>query len=155
LVSPSTIQRSEHGLDFVNGYTKNVQTPVENVCLKHGGIIDFIWFWSGNKLDSNGNPRGIRVGDDRSGHGTTVKFKVPEGEYIKQIDTYWNYVCTGIQFHYTNDTSSPTFGDPRRGQVFKAAYPDHVLKSVAVYGNTAGIGEFYFGFSPSPKRLFS
>jgi hypothetical protein len=154
-LSQHDIQYNEHGLDFVNGYTKNVQTPVENIYLKYGGIIDYIWFWDGKKRDSNGNLRGIRVGDDRSGHGAPVEFKVPEGEYIQQIDTYWNYVCTGIQFHYTNDTSSAVYGDPNRGQLFRAAFPGHVLKSIAVYGNTAGIGEFYFGFSPSPKRLFS
>jgi hypothetical protein len=155
-ITQHDIQRSDHGLVVANGYTKNVQTPVDKILLKHGDIIDFIWIWSGNKYDPNGTPRGIRVGDDRPGHGVKADIVVPQGEYIKQIDTYWNYVCTGIQFHFTNGTSSQVFGrGSDRGQLFKAAYPDHVLKSIAVYGNAAGIGEMYFGFSPSPKKLFS
>jgi hypothetical protein len=153
-VSQHDIQYSDHGLQFVNGYTKNVQSPVNYILLKHGDILDFILLRdAGPTFDSQGNRRGVKVGNDKGGHKAEIR--VPDGEYIKQIDTYWNYVCTGIQFHYTNGTSSQVFGNPSRGQLFKAAYPDHVLKSIAVYGNNAGIGEFYFGFSPSPKRLFS
>jgi hypothetical protein len=151
-LSQHDIQYNKHGHMFVNGYTKNVWTPVEKILLKHGGIIDFIWIWSGNKYE-NDRPRGIRVGDDRPGHGARADVAVPAGEYIKQVDTYWDYVCRAIQFHFTNGTSSQLFGTG--GNLFKAAYPDHVLKSIAVYGNTAGIGEMYFGFSPSPKKLFS
>jgi hypothetical protein len=80
---------------------------------------------------------------------------VPDGEYIKQVDTYWNYICMGIEFHYTNGASSGIFGsgDDRGKAVFKAAYPDHILRSIAVYGAQAGVSEFYFGFSPNPKTF--
>lgn len=91
------------------------------------------------------------VGNDKG--GAKAEIRVPDGEYIKQIDTYWNYVCVGIQFHYTNDTSTPVYGDKSRGQLFKAAYPDHILRSIAVYGTQAGISEFYFGFSPNSKTF--
>ena len=133
---------------------KNVQSPIKNILLKHGVILDFIMLRDdGPKFDSQGNRRGLMVGNDRG--GTKAEFSVPTAEFITQVDTYWNYACMGIEFHYTNGSSSGVYGNGDPGHhpthVFKAAYPDHVLGSIAVYGTTTGIAEFYFGFSPNPK----
>jgi delta endotoxin, N-terminal domain len=139
------------GGGLVNGL-RTVQSPINYILLKHAAILDFILIRdAGPRFDSQGNLRGLMVGNDKG--GSKAEIRVPDGEYIKQIDTYWNYVCVGIQFHYTNDTSSPVYGDKSRGQLFKAAYPDHILRSIAVYGTQAGVSEFYFGFSPNPKTF--
>ena len=138
---------------LVNGL-RTVQSPINYILLKHAVILDFILLRdAGPAFDPQGNRRGLMVGNDQG--GAKADFRVPDGEYIKQIDTYWNYVCMGIQFHYTNGESSAIFGngDGRGKAVFKAAYPDHILRSIAVYGSRAGISEFYFGFLPNPKTF--
>jgi delta endotoxin, N-terminal domain len=152
-ISLSDYTSAPHFRDLANGLTR-VQSPVRYILLKHGVILDFILLRDGGPpLDGNGNRRGLMVGNDKG--GTKAEIRVPEGEYIKQVDTYWNYTCMGIQFHYTNGAPSAIFGngDGRPKAVFKAAYPDHILQSIAVYGNNEGISEFYFGFLPNPKTF--
>jgi hypothetical protein len=141
------------GGTLVNGL-RTVQSPINYILLKHGVILDFILLRdAGATFDRDGNRRGLMVGNDRGGRKAEIR--VPDGEYIKQIDTYWNYICMGIEFHYTNGASSGIFGngDGRPKVVFKAAYPDHILRSIAVYGTQSGTSEFYFGFSPNPKTF--
>ncbi len=152
-ISLSDYVSMPHFDNLANGTTR-VQSPVRYILLKHGVILDFILLRDGGTVfDGNGNRRGLMVGNDKG--GVKADIHVPEGEYIKQVDTYWNYCCTGIQFHYTNGASSAIFGngDGRPKQVFKAAYPDHILQLIAVYGSTVGISEFYFGFLPNPKTF--
>jgi len=129
---------------------------ITKIVVKEGVILDFIHFhfdwgrsqkWVGNSLG-----------------GTMRTATVPDGENIRQVSTFWNYTCMGIEFHYTNGTSSGVFGrkeqSPRPVAVHEASYPDHILTSVAVYGlpspeyrnaSASGISEIYFGFSPDPR----
>jgi hypothetical protein len=137
---------------LVNGL-RTVQSPINYILLKHSVVLDFILLRdAGPRFDPQGNRRGLMAGNDKK-PGDIKEIRVPDGEYIKQIDTYWNYICMGIEFHYTNGASSGIVGrgDNRPAEVFKAAYSDHILRSIAVYGTEAGISEFYFGFSPNPK----
>jgi hypothetical protein len=70
----------------------------------------------------------------------------------------------GLKLQFTDGTTSGVFGrkeaTPRPVAVHCAAYPDHIVKSVAVYGMpspqyrsaaASGISEIYFGFSPDPR----
>jgi hypothetical protein len=145
-------QNNEHGFPLVNGLNR-VQSPVRNALLKHGVILDYILLWDDGKMrDSRtGNLRGLEVGN--AAGGAKAMIHVPDGQDIKQVDTYWNYTCMGLQFHYTDGTSSPLFGngDNRPKHLYTASYPDHVLHSIAAYGHVGGISEFYFGFSPDAR----
>jgi hypothetical protein len=146
-------QNNAHGFPLVNGL-KKVLSPVRNGLLKHGVIVDYLLLWDDGKMrdSQTGDLRGLEVGNPAG--GTKSLIHVPDGQDIKQVDTYWNYTCMGIQFHYTDGTASPVLGngDNRPKHVHIASYPNHVLRSIAVYGHQGGVSEFYFGFSPDPRK---
>ncbi len=131
---------------------KQVQSPVVNILLKYGVILDFVWVRDGGSIYEGSKRRGLMVGNDKG--GAKVQLQVPQGHYIRAVDTYWNYACMAIEFHYTNGTSSGRYGlqDNRPAHKHHASYgEDHILQSVAIYGSVKGISEFYFGFSPDPR----
>ncbi len=135
----------------LNAGLKNVQSPVVTVVLKYGVILDFIWVRDGGSVYDGPKRRGLMVGNDKG--GTKVELKVPDGHYIRAVDTYWNYACMAIEFHYTNGASSGRYGlqDNRPAHMHRASYgEDHILRSMAIYGSGKGISEFHFGFSPDP-----
>ena len=147
-----------HSFPLVNGLGRSDRAGrITKVVVKEGVILDFINF----HYDWGRSPRWI--GNSLGGQMRTAV--VPAGEHISRVSTYWNYTCMGIELHYTNGTSSGVFGrrespSPRPVAVHHAAYPDHVLRSVAVYGlpspehrnaSASGISEIYFGFSPDPR----
>ncbi len=133
---------------------RNVQSPVINILLKHGVILDFIWVRDDGSQYEGTKRRGLMVGNDKG--GTKAQLKVPDGHYVRAVDTYWNYACMAIEFHYTNGASSGRYGlgDNRPAKMHRASYGgDHVLQSVAIYGSVKGISEFQFGFIQDPRPV--
>lgn len=142
---------NQHGFPLNQGL-RSVQSPIVHILIKHGVIVDFIWVRDGGSQYEGTKRRGLMVGNDKG--GAKAQFQVPAGQYIRAVDTYWNYTCMAIEFHYTNGTSSGRFGlgDNRPSHKHQATYGgDHILQSVAIYGSAKGLSEFHFGFVRDPR----
>jgi hypothetical protein len=155
-ISLSDYTENEHGFPVARGYQAARFGPIKQIKLRHGVILDFIWVQGSRTRNDDGSPIGPYVGNDRG--GTPELVTIPQGEYIEQVDTYWNYTLMGIEFIYTGPSNGrgrsgiKGWSDRRPTARHQAAYPDHVLTEVALYGHQGGVSEMYFGFSPDPWK---
>jgi hypothetical protein len=156
-ISLSDYTANEHGFPVGRGYTAARIGSIRRIKVKYGVLVDFLWFQGSKIYNPDRTPAGLFVGNEKGG-STVDTVTIPEGEYIEQVDTYWNYALIGIEFFFTGGSNGRARsgikgkGDNRPTAVHRAAYPDHVLTEVAMYGHTGGVSELYFGFSPDPRK---
>lgn len=128
----------------------DAEDDISQVIVRHGQIIDFIMFKYGDGLR-----RGKDIGNSKGGISTKVK--VPRGARIVKIDTYWEYVCRGIQFFFSDGTKSPLLGmsgHPVEQTTKHEAYcPQGVLTSVSLWGNESGLSEIHYSFRQNNREL--
>jgi hypothetical protein len=93
-------------------------------------------------------------GIGNKGGGIEHEVDIPDGKFIVRVDTWWDWELVGIQFFFSDGSSTPKFGDRTGTGHHKqsASYPGHRLSGIRIEGGpSAGIGNaITFGFSPLP-----
>jgi hypothetical protein len=93
--------------------------------------------------------QGRMVGN--AGGGTQHDVPVPQGAHLTGMETWWDFDLFAVRFHFSDGSSSPTFGKPERGSVHQRVHhPDHAITGVRI-GNR--MHELYVAFSPLPDYL--
>jgi hypothetical protein len=122
---------------------------LKKIYVREYNEVDFLqFFYEGHD--------GFGMGNRNGGEAHTID--IPQGVFVKRIETWWDWQLSGIKFYFTDGRDTGVLGN-RRGMgkhVESAAYPGHRLSAVRMDGREAlndpsGPNGLWFGFSPMPN----